>query len=265
MSSLAIIVLGVIQGFTEFLPVSSSAHLIVFSWALGGKPIPLSLNVAFHFGTTLAVLIHFRQDWWRLAFGSFSFLRGNRDVESTGAASLLLKLIIGSIPAGIIGLLFKDEIERWLHHPLAIVIPLIIVGFGLWLVDRHCRSGRDIDALSKPEALGIGFAQMLALIPGVSRSGSTIMMARWLNLGRLEAARFSFLLGTPAMLGATALHIPALLNGEDIWTTLTAVISAFLSGMLAISLFLKFISRFGFLSFAIYRLVLAIAIVAAYT
>lgn len=252
------VLLGAIQGLTEFLPVSSSAHLIFFSSVLGGHVLPLALNIGFHVGTLLALLCYFWKDW--LAIISSFFRLVLRRERSFNATTMIPALVIGSIPAGLLGVLFKDPIESTFHHPIMTVVPLILFGLALWYTDRKFAGNRRLASLSVMDALFIGTAQAIALIPGSSRSGCTIMGGRILGFSRQDAARFSFLLGTPAMLGA------ALLDYDEIVTNLTntdfliGVATAGVVGGLAIHFLLNFLRKQGFLVFAIYRIVLGIAI-----
>ena len=249
------LVLGLVQGLTELLPVSSSAHLIVVSELMSGKPLPLALNVALHIGTVMAVLVYFFQDW--LAMGRSLVRRAFSGTKSFGSDVLLPALILGSIPAGIIGLKFHRIIEEKLHHPQIVIIPLALVGVLLWWSDKTRPSTRNLEQLTIKDGILIGTAQAMALIPGVSRSGSTIIAARFLGFTRPDAARFSFLLGTPAMFGA------ALLESREILQHLTnpafyaGTLMSFASGFLAIQVLMKLVRNYGFFWFMVYRAVLA--------
>ena len=251
------LILGIVQGITEFLPVSSSAHLIVSSW-LSGRELPLVINVSLHFGTVLAVLFYFRDDWFKLIRKSLSFIQNKE--KSFESHILLPGIILGTFPAGIIGLLFKDKIEEYLHHPIATVLPLIVIGLALWLVDQYSPTKRDIKELRIRDAFYIGLAQAIALIPGVSRSGATILAGRYLSFDRVSAAKFSFLLGTPAMLAATLLVLKdtAAYLGEPVFYF--SIFVSFISGLLAIKFLLKFLEKTGLFYFAVYRIILAMII-----
>ena len=252
-------ILGIIQGISEFLPVSSSGHLIIASWLMSGKPLPLAVNTSLHFGTLLAVLVYFRRDWISIARKTSEKLIYK---QSTFEADVLLPaLMLGSVPAGLIGILWKDFIEDVFHHPLSVAIPLLIVGFLLWWIDRRFPSARNLRSFRLRDGLYIGLAQACALIPGVSRSGATISAGRLLGFDREGAAKFSFLLGTPAMGGAALLHLRDFIQ---IWHQpdfIAGVLSSFIVGCFAISFFLRFIKRFGFLPFALYRAIVAAVIV----
>ncbi|MEZ4741474.1 MAG: undecaprenyl-diphosphatase UppP [Bdellovibrionota bacterium] len=252
------LILGIIQGLTEFLPVSSSGHLVVVSWFMNGKSLPLSLNIVLHIGTLSAVLLYFWKSWLGLGLGIKNrILKGTKSFESE---VLLPSLILGSVPAGVVGLLWKDSIQSLFHNPLSVAVPLVIVGILLWQVDIRARLVKRLDDLTVRDGLLIGVAQAFSLIPGVSRSGITTMAGRQLGFDREAAARFSFLLGTPAMGGAAVLYGKELLaHATDPVFLIGAVVSC-LVGCIAIKFFLSFIKRFGFGVFAIYRCVLAAVI-----
>lgn len=249
------IFLGAVQGLTEFLPVSSSAHLIIVSWFVDGESLPLALNVALHCGTVAAVLIYFRKDWWQLTRNALWALQAPR--HRLKQQTLLIGLVIGSIPAGLIGLLWKDEIEHYLHKPILTIGPLIVVGFLLWWVDKRLPAERQLSQLTLKDAFFVGVFQAIALIPGTSRSGITIIGGRIMGFDRETAARFSFLLGTPAMLGAALLSADDLLVSYQDPLFYGGFLAAFVVGLVAIDLLLRIVRQYGLLSFAIYRFVLA--------
>ena len=252
-----IFILAILQGLTEFLPVSSSAHLIIFSWLIEGKALPMHLNVAFHIGTLLAVILYFYKDW--LLF--LQCLIPNADPTLKIYRNRYLPaLLLGSLPAGVLGVFGKDWIELWFHNPQSVVLPLAIVGIAMYVIDKRSPSLRTMDSLTFKDALAIGIAQAFALIPGVSRSGATVSMGRHLGFHKRDAARFSFLLGTPAMGGAFLVHLPALLPSMSQPSFYVAVGVSFLTGCAAIKLFLEVFARSGFKFFAIYRLLLAAGI-----
>ncbi len=252
--------LGAVQGITEFLPVSSSAHLILWSSFVNSEPLPIHLNIALHIGTLLAVLIFFWRDWFKISSGCVEFLSSGK--KSFESHTMLPALLVGSIPAGVVGILWQDSIEAIFHNPQTTVVPLAVVGVALWYVDKIRPASSRLSQLSLFHAFVIGIFQAMALIPGVSRSGITILAGRLYSFDRHDAAKFSFLLGTPAMTGA------ALLNAGDIAVNLThpdfyiGLISSMLVGCLSIGFLLKFIARFGFGAFAIYRVLLAVLLMA---
>lgn len=247
--------LGIIQGISEFLPISSSGHLILFSWLVNNKPLPIELNVALHLGTLFAILIFFRQDWKNIIRSCFD--HAFKKQPSHTSTVLVPAILLGSIPAGIIGILWKDQIEAIFHNPTSVILPLAGVGFILWYADKKFLSNKNISSISILDGILIGCAQAVALIPGVSRSGSTIIAGRILKLERGEAARFSFLLGTPAMGGAALLHGKNLFAhiGDPLF--IIGFFTSFIVGYLSIKFFLSFLKKFGFLFFAIYRLIIA--------
>ncbi len=205
------VVLGIVQGLTEFLPVSSSGHLILvprlFNWPDQG----LSFDVGLHVGTLLALLVYFWRDWLRMAAGTLSDVSTERlTFRRYGQDSRLLGLLaVGSIPAAIVGALFNSWIEDNVRQPWIIAITLATVGLVMLVADRTSRRTRGIESLGVRDAVVIGLAQACALIPGVSRSGATMSMGLFRDLDRESAARFAFLLGTPAFVGA------ALLKAKD--------------------------------------------------
>ncbi len=245
------IVLGLVQGLTELLPVSSSAHLIVVSELMSGKPLPLAINVALHIGTVMAVLFYFLNDW--LAMGRSLIRRVASGTRSFGSDILLPAIILGSVPAGIIGLKFHRIIEEKLHHPQIVILPLAIVGVLLWWSDKTRPSTRNLEQMTIKDGILIGTAQAMSLIPGVSRSGSTIIAGRFLGFSRPDAARFSFLLGTPAMFGAALLEMREIIQhlGDPVLYVGTLV--SFASGCFAIRFLMKFVRNNGFFWFMVYR------------
>lgn len=253
------IILGIIQGISEFLPISSSGHLIIYSSLSEGASLPLSLNVALHFGTLLAILIYFHKDWLKLLYGVDGYVRKRE--RSFESHTLLPALVFGSIPAAIIGLSFKDQIESYFHSPAVVAIPLIVVGILMVVCDKYYPSSKPLKNLSVKDGVIIGFAQAIALIPGTSRSGITITAGRVLNFSKVDAARFSFLLGTPAMAGAFLLEAKDILNYISNPVFYVGIISSFLVGLVTMKFLFKFLQKFGFLGFAIYRIIIAIIII----
>lgn len=261
MTNLQAIILAIVQGLTEFLPISSSGHLVLvphfFAWADQG----LAFDVAVHFGSLLAVLAFFRNDIFALIRGGVQVLGGK--VE-TVESRLALGIALGTVPAAIAGLLLVDWIEANLRSPSVIVLTLSGYAVLMILADRLGRRERGISQVTLRDAVIIGLAQALALVPGTSRSGVTITAARFLGLERQDAARFSFLLAVPVILLATLFSLIGLLASDDAvaWGQLTTgvAVSAIVA-YLSIEFFMRFVSTIGLLPFAIYRLVLAAVIV----
>ncbi|UTW45530.1 undecaprenyl-diphosphate phosphatase [bacterium SCSIO 12696] len=249
------IVLAVVQGLSEFLPISSSAHLILPSQILGWPDQGLAFDVAVHVGSLAAVVIYFRRDLAELISAFFvSVTRGQHSPESR----LCWYIVLGTIPVGLCGLLLGDFIEAHLRSVLVIAATTIIFGVLLGLADRRASENRDISQLSWRSVLCIGAAQALALIPGTSRSGITMTAALAMGFNRVTAARFSFLLSIPVILLSGGLKTIELL-GQTNTPWLEIGIGALLSGITAyicIALFLRWIERVGMMPFVWYRLAL---------
>lgn len=255
MDIIQIIVLALVQGLTEFLPVSSSAHLILVPVLTSWQDQGLAFDVAVHAGTLTAVVLYFRKEISRMLVEWFGSLAGNHTPDSRLAWSVL----IGTIPVGIAGLLFKDVIETDLRGPLVIATTTIVFGLLLWLADRRQHTPKDEYAVDWKVALLIGAAQAIALIPGTSRSGITITAALLLGLNRKAAARFSFLLSIPVIVLAGGLETLGYLEvaslGDAGDLLIGAVVSA-ISAYACIHFFLRLLDRIGMLPFVIYRLLL---------
>jgi undecaprenyl-diphosphatase len=243
---------GVVQGLTEFLPVSSSAHLVLLPWLAGWPDPGLAFDVALHLGTLAALLVYFWRDWLKLA----------REALSSPRDSLLLKLAWGTLPAAIVGVAFKHWIETVLRAPwiagMLLAVFGLLLGAGEWYGSRR----RDEASVGWGEALLIGAAQALALMPGVSRSGVTMTAALFLGLSSEGAARFSFLLATPAMFGAGLLegrHIAGSAVGAPFYL---AVLSSAIVGTAVIGALLSYLRRRSLMPFVVYRVVAGLTIMA---
>ncbi len=244
------IVLGIVQGLTEFLPVSSTAHLILFPWFFGwtGDVNTLTFDVALHAGTLLSLIICFWKDWINI------FVNERR---------LLLVLFIATLPAGISGILFNDIIENTLRSPVIIVSALVVVGIVM-LVSERVKKDRDIKNMNLTDAIVIGIAQAIALIPGVSRSGITISAGLFRGLEREASARFSFLLSTPVILGATVFEgkkLAANAGNYDMQLFALGFITSAITGFFAIKFLLYFFKRHPMNIFVYYRFILAAIII----
>ncbi len=274
-------VLGIIQGLTEFLPISSSAHLILVPWILGWNPEGLIFDVSLHVGTAVAILAYFWRDW--VVLGK-EFLHGllNMDPFGNHYRKLAWLLIVGTIPAMILGLLFEKTLEEKLRSPLVTVFTLALFGLILYLAERRSRQNRSIEMLDVADSVWIGFSQAAALIPGVSRSGITMTAALLRDTNRAAAARFSFMLSAPVIVGAGILqgwHFykyvshagnrldPAIMGaGVLAWPVIAVgVVSAAVTGILCIRFFLRYIQTRSFLPFVIYRFILAFIVLLFYT
>lgn len=255
------LVLGIIQGLTEFLPVSSSAHLALAPWLLGWADPGLAFDVALHLGTLVAVLWFFRDEWVRLARSAWEIVR-TREI-TTPEQRRVLHLIVATIPAAVVGKLLGDYADTTFRSPRLIATTLIVMGVLLWLVDKVAAQSRAIDDMKWPQALAIGVAQMFALVPGVSRSGATITGARSLGFSRESAAVFSFLMSMPITAAAAVLKVPeALRESGPKLPLLVGVVAAGISGWLAISVLLRYVSRHSYGVFAVYRVVLGLVVLA---
>lgn len=257
MSDLQILVLALVQGLTEFLPISSSGHLILAPYLFGFADQGLAFDVAVHLGSLVAVLAYFRTDIWQIAVAWFGSLAPGR--TQTQGSRLGWAIIVGTLPVVAGGLVLKSLVEGELRAPW--VIAVTTIGFGLLLgwVDRRARRHRDLDSLSLRDALIIGGSQILALVPGTSRSGITMTAGLWLGLTRAAASRFSFLLSIPTILASGTLVTRDLLaeNAPVDWAALgLGVVLSGIAAYLAIALFLRFIERIGMWPFVIYRLLL---------
>ena len=256
MDTLETILLALLQGLTEFLPISSSAHLILLPRLLGWSDQGLAFDVAVHVGTLMAVVFYFRHDVQRLLVAWFGSCMSR---QMTTDARLAWLLLVGTVPVVVAGLLLRDVVETYLRSPL--VIALATIGFGvlLWLADRRGRQVRSEESLTLMDVIWIGLAQALALIPGTSRSGITMTAALALGLTRSAAARFSFLLSIPVILMAGVYESLNLLQQsapvawrEILLGTAVAAVSAYL----CIHFFMRLIERIGMLPFVVYRLLL---------
>jgi undecaprenyl-diphosphatase len=255
MDLLQTILLALIQGLTEFLPISSSAHLILPNQLLGWQDQGLAFDVAVHFGSLIAVFVYFRKDIIAMMvawFGQFG------SAGHTSDSRLAWLIILATIPAGLAGLAFEHIIETQLRSGFVIGITTVVFGLALWFADVRPNAGKNIYQIGILAALMIGVAQAFALIPGTSRSGVTITAALLLGFARTDAARFSFYLSIPIIVLGAGLQTLELLGEADIpWfeIALGTAVSG-ISAYLCIHFFLAFIERIGMLPFVLYRLVL---------
>lgn len=262
MNSLQAIVLGIVQGLTEFLPISSTAHLRIVPAFLGWDDPGTAFTAVVQLGTMLAVLVYFRKDLWNLTVG---VLRGlfKPEFRSTMEFRHGMYVIIGTIPVSVIGLALHNVIEGSFTRNLYVIgVALIVLGLLLGIAERVGRQKRDEANLTLRDAVLIGFAQACALIPGVSRSGSTISAGLFLGLERASAARFSFLLSVPAVVLSGLFELPKATdgNGASIPATIIATIFAFIFGWLSIAGLLKFLAKHPVWVFVAYRVALGVVI-----
>jgi len=257
MSRLQAFVLGVVQGLGEFLPISSSGHLIVVPWLLGWPEHSLAFDVALHLGTLVAVAAAFASDWRRLlTSGLRGLARGRPFAEAD--SRLLWLLAVASIPGAVAGLLLDDWAETVFRSPALVAVTMALLGIVLWRADR--RSGTGI-TVSWRDGLLIGLAQALAIVPGVSRSGATISMGLFLGYRREEAARFSFLLALPITLGAALVKVPAFLReSSDLTAVVIGMAAAAVFGFLAIRVLLRYVRTRDYRPFVYYRLLFSLVV-----
>lgn len=261
MTSFQALVLGLIQGLTEFLPISSSAHLALAPWFFGWQDPGLAFDVALHFGTLLAVLWFFRKEWAQLVAAVISIVRKRR-VETVEEKRVIF-LILATIPGAIGGLLLEEKAETVFRAQALTATALILMGVILWAADRFSQMTRDLTTMRWLDALLIGIAQVVALVPGVSRSGSTITAGRMLGFNRESAAVFSFLMSMPITAAAIVLKGPEVLRESGMSAPLIiGVVSAALSSWLAIAVLLRYVARHSYGIFALYRVVLGVAVLA---
>ncbi|MDQ8154661.1 MAG: undecaprenyl-diphosphate phosphatase [Gemmatimonadota bacterium] len=253
-------VLGTLQGLGEFLPISSSAHLSLAPWAFHWNTPGLAFDVALHLGTLVALVGFFWAEWVALARAALNVATSGR-VE-TIAEKRVVFIAIATVPAAVLGLLFEEQAETIFRTPVLTATALIVMGALLWWADRSAPMTRQLSEMTWKQALLIGCAQAFALIPGVSRSGSTITAARALSFDRQSAAVFSFLMSMPVITAAAVLKVPKLLAGGIDNTVLVGIAAAAVSSWLAIAVLLRFIQRYGFAVFAVYRFVLGLAVYA---
>jgi undecaprenyl-diphosphatase len=262
------LIMGIVQGLTEFLPVSSSGHLIIVPFLLGWTDpflTSLAFSVMLHIGTLIALLVYFRADWLRLVPAGLAAIR-DRSLRGDPDRRLAWLLIVATIPAAIAGALLNDIVESNVREPGLVALMLVIGAVILWLADRWGARTKGVEDVTFPLAFGIGVAQAVALIPGISRSGISISAARFAGLDREAAARFSFLMATPVTAGAAVFEIRKLATGEagvtvSLGPLLVGMVAAFVAGMLAIGLVLRFLRTRSLNVFVVYRLIVAAVVV----
>jgi undecaprenyl-diphosphatase len=249
------VVLGLIQGLTEFLPISSSAHLRIFPELFGWGDPGAAFTAVIQIGTELAVLIYFRHDIWRI--GS-AWVRSLFQPEYRGHidARMGWYVIVGSLPIVLLGVVLKDVIERDLRNLWIIAAMLVLLGLVLGVADRVSSGERDLKHVGMKHAVLLGLAQAAALVPGVSRSGATISMGLFLGLTREAATRFAFLLAIPAVIGAGLFELKDVPNGQNDYgwgATVVATLVSFVVGYAAIAWLLRYVSTRSYLPFVVYR------------
>ncbi len=253
------IILGIVQGIGEFLPISSSAHLILVPFLLGWEESSMAFDIALHFGTLMAVLVIFFKEWWNLFIGAVKKVtKGKNSTEN----KMFWYLVIATIPGAVIGLLLEDVVEGFFRKQywlialsLAIMGVLIYVG-DKW-ADKHYRKQVEFKNISLKQAFIVGCSQALAVIPGFSRSGTTILTGRLVGMSKEAITKFTFLLSVPIIAGATILKLPDL---EITLSTILGIFTSFVVGVISIKFLLKYIKNHDFSVFAFYRVIIAILV-----
>lgn len=262
---IAAIILGIVQGIAEFLPISSSAHLIIFRDVFGigkgmGSDLALCFDLALHLGTLLAIAVFFFKDFLNMVVKGVT--KGVKDSDG----KLFFQIIVATIPAAIVGVLFEDVIENAIRtNYYLIAIALIAMGIIIYIIDKKSKQEKSVKELSFKDAFLIGCSQVFALIPGFSRSGTTIACARALKLNREDAAKFSFYLSAPVVLGACLLQF---VKGEaialitsNVAIFLVGIVIAFITGIICIKFLLQYLKKHDFKVFMIYRILLALLVI----
>jgi undecaprenyl-diphosphatase len=267
MPLLQVVVLAIVQGFTEFLPISSTAHLYLSSWLMGWHTESLDFDIMLHLGTLVAVLLYFFRDWVQIVGQGFGISAGH-DKELEQNRALLWLLAIGSVPIGVIGLLFNKQAETTWRSPVVMGAMLVGIGILMWIAERGGKRQRDLGSVNLSDAVSIGVSQALAVVPGCSRSGITISTGLFRNLTRESAARFSFLLSTPAIAAAASkalwdIHkhgggVHALVNAQFI----VGVSVSAITGCAVIAWFLRYLRRSSLMPFVYYRIIFGIIVLA---
>ena len=265
------LILGVVQGLTELLPISSSAHLAIIPWMFGWTNNP-EFNVAFegfdvalHFGTLLAIGIYFFKDWLKLIKGGFDQVVKKK---KTTEGRMFWYIVLATIPGGIIGFILDKYAEDFLTKPLIIAIALIVMGIILYLVDKNAKSETDYENMTFKQTFLIGLSQALAFIPGVSRSGITMTTGRAMGVKRESTAKYSFMLSAPIVLAATVFKLGdfidyfAVASTTGIIAFVLGVLVSFIVGIIVIKFLLNYLKKGSFKIFAVYRVVVGLLVIA---
>lgn len=261
---MAIIILGIIQGIAEFLPISSSAHLIIFRdlFKIGNDligNIDLVFDLALHFGTLLAIIVYFFNDLFKMIKDGLT--KGTKTIDG----KIFWYLVVATIPAGIVGVLFEDIFDNFFRKQIwLIAIALIVMGIIIYLVDKKSDSTKTLNKMTLKDAIIIGISQIFALIPGFSRSGTTISSARLLKINKEDSAKFSFLLSAPVIGGAVCYNLikpdTFLIIKDNLSIFGLGILVSFITGLFCISFLLKYIKKHDFKAFMWYRIVLGITV-----
>jgi undecaprenyl-diphosphatase len=260
-SAFEAIVLGIVQGLTEFLPISSTAHLRIVPAFAGWEDPGAAFTAVVQLGTMAAVLLYFRHDLWRIARASLAALR-DPAARKTTDARLGLYIVLGTIPIGLFGLIFKDQIETGARDLTLIGITLIVLGLVLLLAEKVATHRRELEDLNGRDGLIIGLAQAAALVPGVSRSGATITAGLFLGFERTAAARYSFLLSIPAVVLSGLFELRHVGDGQHAAAVPTAIatLAAFVVGYASIAFLLRYLAHHSTAVFVVYRVLLGVLV-----
>ena len=254
------IVLGAIQGISEFLPISSSGHLILIPYLLHWPDYGIGFDVALHLGTAFAIVIFFWRDWIKIFRNAFG-----KKTDEEFPANFLWQIAVATIPAAILGIILDKATEKYFHTDMVLIAAnLIIFGIILWLADVYFGTKQNPKKISYKQSIWVGFAQSIALIPGVSRSGITITASRALGLEKREAARFSFLLATPTIVGAFLYKLKDIAAHDINFAFLLGIIFSLIFGLISIKYLLKYLERGNFAIFTWYRILFGILILIVY-
>lgn len=261
MSIFKAIILGIIQGVAEFLPISSSAHLIIFPYLFGWEESGLAFDVALHFGTMMAVLVIFFKDWWDLFIGAIKDIKTKK--KSTNGR-MFWYLVAATVPAALAGLLLDDVIENVIRNKIWIIaLALAIMGMLIYIGDKwaskHYKKETKFENITLKQALIVGVSQAFAVIPGFSRSGTTILAGRLQGISKEAITKFTFLLSVPVICGATILKVGDLAFTKEV---IVGIISSFAMGIISIKFLLSYIKKHDFSVFAFYRVILALIVFA---
>ena len=259
MTILHITILSIVQGLTEFLPVSSSAHLVLVPLVTNMPDQGLMMDLAVHIGTLLAVLVYYRKDVWDISWACLYWKgKKNKDMRHLG-----IYIVLATIPAVVFGFIMHKIIPEGIRDVRVIAATTLIFGAILGIADRFSPAEKTLSKITLKSAMIIGFAQVLAFIPGTSRSGITMTTARFLGFNRVDAARFSFLLSIPATAGAGLLAVIDVIKAHDAKMEADMAIAAvmtFFAGLLAIAFMMRWLKKFGLMPFVVYRLLLGTAL-----
>lgn len=269
MSLIQAIILALVQALTEFLPVSSTAHLILFPWLLHWPDPGLAFDVALHAGTLLAVILYFFKDWVKLTLCGLGMKYPANATKEEASVNMRMfwYMVIGTIPAAILGKMFHHQIEDELRKPVIIGVSLVVIGLLMWWADSKSRLERKLESSNLGDAVAIGSAQAIALWPGVSRSGITITAGLFRGFTREAATRFSFLLSAPVIAGAVLTELPKLIHQHQagglelpMSTLAVSILVSGVAGYFVIAFFLRYLQTRTLKPFIVYRLIFGIAV-----